>query len=196
MDELELDLDPLSESMGQLQGEVQAERRDWAIDPSFFSAGAVDEVQEEVRTPEVEEPEIKIKQEVIPSPMSSRHTSRQASAAASLALEAQDDNMAVDSDASAESDDEEEAPKPTFTKTTKKQQQKLAKTSVAAFATTTLHATSTRSTLAPVPEWTDKPDPETYGKLNSKEKRQMRNKISARNFRHRRKGECSNVAVL
>ncbi|KAK4698428.1 bZIP-type transcription factor MBZ1, partial [Phenoliferia sp. Uapishka_3] len=37
------------------------------------------------------------------------------------------------------------------------------------------------------PERTDRPDPENYAKLNSKEKRQLRNKISARNFRHRRK---------
>lgn len=61
------------------------------------------------------------------------------------------------------------------------------KTSVSAFATKELHHTSARSTLAPVPEWTDKPDPETYKKLDSKQKRQLRNKISARNFRHRRK---------
>lgn len=65
---------------------------------------------------------------------------------------------------------------------------KIAKTSVAAFASSTLHPTSAKSTLPPVPEWNDKPDPETYKKLNSKEKRQLRNKISARNFRHRRKG--------
>ena len=65
---------------------------------------------------------------------------------------------------------------------------KLTKTSVAGLASATLHATSSRSTLAPVPEWSDKPDPATYKALGSKEKRQLRNKISARNFRHRRKG--------
>lgn len=75
----------------------------------------------------------------------------------------------------------------TFTKR-KQTSHKLASTSVAGFASATLHATSSRSTLPPVPEWTDKPDPEAYKKLNSKEKRQLRNKISARNFRHRRKG--------
>ncbi|KAM0752984.1 hypothetical protein T439DRAFT_323600 [Meredithblackwellia eburnea MCA 4105] len=64
---------------------------------------------------------------------------------------------------------------------------KKAKTSVDAFATPTLHLTSSKSTLPPVPDWTDKPDPESYKKLSSKEKRQLRNKISARNFRHRRK---------
>lgn len=66
---------------------------------------------------------------------------------------------------------------------------KLTKTSVAALASATLHPTSSRSTLKPVPEWADKPDPATYKALGSKEKRQLRNKISARNFRHRRKGQ-------
>lgn len=35
-----------------------------------------------------------------------------------------------------------------------------------------------------------RPSPEEYKKLSSKEKRQLRNKISARNFRVRRKGNC------
>ncbi len=35
-----------------------------------------------------------------------------------------------------------------------------------------------------------RPTPEEYKKMSSKEKRQLRNKISARNFRVRRKGEC------
>ena len=65
---------------------------------------------------------------------------------------------------------------------------KLTKTSVAGLASATLHPSSSRSTLKPVPEWADKPDPATYKALGSKEKRQLRNKISARNFRHRRKG--------
>ena len=34
-----------------------------------------------------------------------------------------------------------------------------------------------------------RPTPEEYQKMSSKEKRQLRNKISARNFRNRRKGE-------
>lgn len=34
-----------------------------------------------------------------------------------------------------------------------------------------------------------RPSPEEYKKMSSKEKRQLRNKISARNFRVRRKGE-------
>lgn len=41
----------------------------------------------------------------------------------------------------------------------------------------------------PCPSYIDKPDDEEYSKMSSKEKRQMRNKISARNFRHRRKGQ-------
>lgn len=35
-----------------------------------------------------------------------------------------------------------------------------------------------------------RPTPEEYKKMSSKEKRQLRNKISARNFRVRRKGQC------
>jgi hypothetical protein len=38
-----------------------------------------------------------------------------------------------------------------------------------------------------------RPSPEEYKKMSSKEKRQLRNKISARNFRVRRKGPCSPV---
>ncbi|KAH8921231.1 hypothetical protein BT69DRAFT_351597 [Atractiella rhizophila] len=59
--------------------------------------------------------------------------------------------------------------------------------SVSKLATTELHKTSSRSKLPPVPDWIDKPPPEVYKNLSSKEKRQLRNKISARNFRHRRK---------
>ncbi|KAI0336596.1 hypothetical protein GY45DRAFT_1332714 [Cubamyces sp. BRFM 1775] len=36
-----------------------------------------------------------------------------------------------------------------------------------------------------------RPSPEEYKKMSSKEKRQLRNKISARNFRVRRKGKCT-----
>lgn len=43
--------------------------------------------------------------------------------------------------------------------------------------------------LVDVPEWEDKPSAEEYKMFSSKEKRQLRNKISARNFRHRRKGQ-------
>ncbi|GAA5896988.1 hypothetical protein JCM5296_002675 [Sporobolomyces johnsonii] len=64
---------------------------------------------------------------------------------------------------------------------------KLPKTSVQPLASGTLHKTSARSSLPPVPQWADKPDDAEYAKLSSKEKRQLRNKISARNFRHRRK---------
>ncbi|TKA52141.1 hypothetical protein B0A53_04985 [Rhodotorula sp. CCFEE 5036] len=64
---------------------------------------------------------------------------------------------------------------------------KLARTSVVPLASTTLHKTAANSHLPPVPMWADKPDPKEYAKLSSKEKRQLRNKISARNFRHRRK---------
>ncbi|GAA5987726.1 hypothetical protein JCM10908_007184 [Rhodotorula pacifica] len=64
---------------------------------------------------------------------------------------------------------------------------KLARTSVVPLASSTLHKTAANSHLPPVPMWADKPDPKEYAKLSSKEKRQLRNKISARNFRHRRK---------
>jgi len=65
---------------------------------------------------------------------------------------------------------------------------RLARTSVVPLASSDLHKTTANSKLPPVPQWADKPDPDEYQKLSSKEKRQMRNKISARNFRHRRKG--------
>ncbi|GAA6008838.1 hypothetical protein JCM10207_001743 [Rhodosporidiobolus poonsookiae] len=64
---------------------------------------------------------------------------------------------------------------------------RLPKTSVAPLASETLHKTTARSNLPPVPQWADKPDADEYAKLSSKEKRQLRNKLSARNFRHRRK---------
>ncbi|GJN91065.1 hypothetical protein Rhopal_004080-T1 [Rhodotorula paludigena] len=64
---------------------------------------------------------------------------------------------------------------------------RLAKTSVQPLASSTLHKTTPNSALPPVPQWADKPDPAEYAKLSSKEKRQLRNKLSARNFRHRRK---------
>lgn len=41
-----------------------------------------------------------------------------------------------------------------------------------------------------------RPSPEEYKKMSSKEKRQLRNKISARNFRVRRKGEIIVVVLL
>ena len=47
--------------------------------------------------------------------------------------------------------------------------------------------------LVPVPEWDDKLSKAEYDKLSSKEKRQMRNKISARNFRHRRKAHIDTL---
>ena len=47
--------------------------------------------------------------------------------------------------------------------------------------------------LVPVPDWEDRPSKEVYDKLSSKEKRQMRNKISARNFRHRRKAHIDTL---
>lgn len=59
---------------------------------------------------------------------------------------------------------------------------KLPKTSVLPLASEGLYKTSSKSNLPPVPLWKDKPDEEEYKKLSSKEKRQLRNKISARNF--------------
>lgn len=50
--------------------------------------------------------------------------------------------------------------------------------------------------LVPVPEWEDRPSKAEYDKLSSKEKRQMRNKISARNFRHRRKAHIDTLEAL
>ena len=47
--------------------------------------------------------------------------------------------------------------------------------------------------LVPVPEYEDRPSKEEYEKLSSKEKRQLRNKISARNFRHRRKAHIDTL---
>lgn len=47
--------------------------------------------------------------------------------------------------------------------------------------------------LVPVPEYTDRPSKEEYDKLSSREKRQLRNKISARNFRHRRKAHIDTL---
>ena len=41
-----------------------------------------------------------------------------------------------------------------------------------------------------------RPSPEEYKKMSSKEKRQLRNKISARNFRVRRKGESAHSSLL
>ncbi|BGP48826.1 hypothetical protein JCM10450v2_004702 [Rhodotorula kratochvilovae] len=64
---------------------------------------------------------------------------------------------------------------------------RLARTSVQPLASSDLHKTTANSKLPPVPQWADKPDPDEYAKLSSKEKRQLRNKMSARNFRHRRK---------
>jgi hypothetical protein len=57
---------------------------------------------------------------------------------------------------------------------------KQAARSVAQLASATLHKTSANSHLPPVPQWADKPDPEEYSKLSSKEKRQLRNKLSVR----------------
>lgn len=48
--------------------------------------------------------------------------------------------------------------------------------------------------LVDVPDWGDRPSEEEYKKMSSKEKRQLRNKISARNFRHRRKGAPSHLS--
>ena len=50
--------------------------------------------------------------------------------------------------------------------------------------------------LVPVPEWEDRLSKAEYDKLSSKEKRQMRNKISARNFRHRRKAHIDTLEAL
>ena len=51
----------------------------------------------------------------------------------------------------------------------------------------------TTTTLDP-DDW--RPTPEEYKKMSSKEKRQLRNKISARNFRVRRKGRFINISCI
>lgn len=58
------------------------------------------------------------------------------------------------------------------------------------------HAQTHPHALVPVPEWEDKLSKAEYDKLSSKEKRQMRNKISARNFRHRRKAHIDTLEAL
>lgn len=56
-----------------------------------------------------------------------------------------------------------------------------------------LRTSSHPLTLLNAPDWEDKPSAEEYKMLSSKEKRQLRNKISARNFRHRRKQHISTL---
>lgn len=201
-------------SFADLDGELQqGGGNDWAIDPSFFGGGApVVSEEPTVSTssastlPAVlpplplgpivnqEQPASIPAPASVPSsaPVTRPHSKRHLSASVTGEDDEEEDE-AFDSDAS----DVSAATSSTKRRPSAPKKQKAAsgkaktpKTSVAAFATPTLHHTSSKSTLAPVPEWTDKPDPETYKKLNSKEKRQLRNKISARNFRHRRKGEC------
>lgn len=58
------------------------------------------------------------------------------------------------------------------------------------------HSQTHPHALVPVPEWEDRPSKAEYEKLSSKEKRQMRNKISARNFRHRRKAHIDTLEAL
>ncbi|KAL8293591.1 hypothetical protein RQP46_000292 [Phenoliferia psychrophenolica] len=159
---------------------------DFAIDPTFLGAPLppLPELPELPQLPvelELEDLPVSIKAEE--QPTSSHFVPRAASASASIA-EDDDEDM---SDMSADDDDESMAGLKGKGRKASSASGKKAKTSVAAFASATLHATSSRSTLPPVPEWADKPDPESYKKLNPKEKRQLRNKISARNFRHRKK---------
>ncbi|ORY89760.1 hypothetical protein BCR35DRAFT_300222 [Leucosporidium creatinivorum] len=199
-------------SFADLDAELQGGGNDWAIDPSFFGGEApvvTDEPQAAI-TPSTatstatlpavlpplplgpivnqEQPATIPAVASTSAPVTRPHPKRHLSA--SVTGDDEEDDEAFDSDAS----DASAATSSTKRRPSAAKKQKAAsgkaktpKTSVAAFATPTLHHTSSKSTLAPVPEWTDKPDPETYKKLNSKEKRQLRNKISARNFRHRRK---------
>lgn len=205
MGELDLEL-----SLGSTEVGLDAEMSgNWAMNPSFFGNLGVEGLSNMVLPPLPELPaskaeayqemeqEVKVEEHAInfnPSPpiaTASRKGSRHSISTVEGEGEEEDDEEMGEGD----SDDSEASVRPTTTRKSKatglgvKRVQKLAKTSVAGFATSTLHATSSRSTLPPVPEWTDKPDPESYKKLNSKEKRQLRNKISARNFRHRRKGK-------
>ncbi|GAA5929446.1 bZIP transcription factor [Sporobolomyces koalae] len=106
-----------------------------------------------------------------------------------------DEDMSDTSEVTATRSTRRRSSKPPTTKKTRSnpslaaasQNKKLAKTSVLPLASEGLYKTSSKSNLPPVPLWADKPDEDEYKKLSSKEKRQMRNKISARNFRHRRK---------
>lgn len=193
---------------------------DWALDPSFFGGAApiaeqplpelvpsssvtslpavlppLPVAQQQLAPVQASAPVVAAPAPIAvaqPQPRAKRHLS------ASVTGEDEDDeeqDSGSDSDASVVSTrTSKRRPAAKKAKGSASGKPKTTKTSVAAFATPTLHHTSSKSTLAPVPEWTDKPDPETYKKLNSKEKRQLRNKISARNFRHRRKGECCALA--
>ncbi|KAI5478409.1 bZIP transcription factor [Pseudohyphozyma bogoriensis] len=178
------------------QGADEQQAQDWSIDPSIFGATELATVPEEESpfgAAPVEEPEVVIKEEEsLPVPFS-------------MAEREQDEMMAAAEESEDEHDESEEEPLAAVVAPASSNKRKASssssssrstsagpgpkqpKTSVAAFASATLHPTSAKSTLPPVPEWTDKPDPDEYKKLSSKEKRQLRNKISARNFRHRRK---------
>lgn len=185
---------------------------DWAIDPSFFGGGGVElapvveEQEEPVASTSTTLPAIlpplplgAIDNQPAPAfvaqaqPQLKRHLSASVTGDESASSAEEEDDEDAFSDHSRATTTTTRSKRPVAKKvkstTSGGKAKATPKTSVAAFATPTLHATSSKSTLAPVPEWTDKPDPEAYKKLNSKEKRQLRNKISARNFRHRRKGE-------
>ena len=68
-----------------------------------------------------------------------------------------------------------------------------AKKAATSSSTSHHHGQAHPHALVPVPEWDDKLSKAEYDKLSSKEKRQMRNKISARNFRHRRKAHIDTL---
>jgi hypothetical protein len=101
--------------------------------------------------------------------------------------EQEDDEGSVMSDGSEMTTTRRRSSRPPTTKKTRSNSagastKKLPKTSVLPLASEGLYKTSSKSNLPPVPLWKDKPDEEEYKKLSSKEKRQLRNKISARNF--------------
>jgi len=70
---------------------------------------------------------------------------------------------------------------------------KASASSKKASSSTTTSSVSHPHALVPVPDYIDRPSKEEYEKLSSKEKRQLRNKISARNFRHRRKAHIDTL---
>lgn len=157
----------------------------WTLEPSALS---IDHDEEEQKPVIPETP-------ATASSSSSSSALKRGRQSRSLSVVAEDEDG--DDDNMSEADSEFHSG--TSTRSSRRQsarrQTKAPKISVSKFATKELHHTSAGPHLAPVPDWMDKPDPETYSKMTPAEKRQMRNKISARNFRHRKKGAALSSAL-
>ena len=185
-------LSPLS--FGELDAPAD-QSPNWSIDPSFFGGAPITPNQHQLAglggmqmlPPLPALPQLPtISEEAAPAPALAAPTHGTRAAVAGKhrrASSVAESEMFSDED----EDDEMDSDDSSATPASKKRKAAANKKSVAALASATLHPTARNSNLPPVPDWSDKPDPEAYKKLNSKEKRQLRNKISARNFRHRRK---------